>query len=119
MLFCLTIHKLVCSLSSELKIFFLDDGTIGGNLEDLQTDLQRIEDQGQALGLELNVDKSELITHDWSAVGSTLSIFPGLQFVDTQQAMLLGSPLGHAAMDACLDAQLHQLRLIGKRLCHP
>ena len=64
------------------------------------------------------MNKSELILHDRSAVGSTLSIFPGLQFVVTQQAMLLGSPLGHAAMDVCLDAQLHQLRLIGERLCH-
>ena len=89
MLFCLTIHELVCNLLSKLKVFFLDDCTIGGNLEDLQTDLQRIEDQGQVLGLELNVDKSELISHDRSAVGSSLSIFPGLHFVDTQQAMLL------------------------------
>ena len=42
MVFCLTIHKLVSSLSSEFSIFYLDDGTLGGNFEDLQADLHRM-----------------------------------------------------------------------------
>ena len=46
MLFCLGIHNLVSSLSSEFRVFYLDDGTIGGSLEDIQADLRRIEVQG-------------------------------------------------------------------------
>ena len=34
----------------------------------MQAAFQRIEDQGQALGLHLNVDKSELVSYDESAV---------------------------------------------------
>ena len=49
MLFCLATHELVSSLSSELNVFYLDNGTIGGNLEDLQADLQRIKNKGQTL----------------------------------------------------------------------
>ena len=101
MLFCLTIQELVSSLSSEFNVFYLDDGTIGGNLADLQADFQRIEDQGQALGLYLNVDKSELISYDESAVTAVLSAFAGLQFIRAHQATLLGSPLGQGAMDMC------------------
>ena len=56
MLFCLGIHNLVSSLSSEFTVFYLDDGTIGGSFEDFESDLLKIENQGKALGLFLNVD---------------------------------------------------------------
>ena len=118
MLFCLTIHELVSSLSSELNVFYLDDGTIGGSLEDLRADVRKIEKQGKALGLHLNVAKSELISYSTSAGPTLISAFPGLQFVIPDQATLLGSPLGSEAMRSCLEEQLHQLKLIGDRLCH-
>ena len=116
LLFCISIHKLVSCLTSEFKVFYLDDGTIGGNLDDIATDLKRIEEHGEVLGLFLDVDKSELMSHDPSTAESLLTTFPGLQFVDVQKATLLGSPC--SAMDACLDIQLHQLKLVGERLCH-
>ena len=50
LLFCLSIHKIVFSLSSEFIVFYLYDGTLGGSFEDLQADLHRIEVEGQALG---------------------------------------------------------------------
>ena len=64
MLFCLTIHGLVSSIGSEFKVFYLDDGTMGGDLEDLSADLRNIEEHGRTIGLTLNVLKSELISHD-------------------------------------------------------
>lgn len=79
MLFCLCIHKLISSLSSEFCVFYLDDGTIGGNFEDLQADLEKAEDQGKTLGLLLNVENSELISHCQSAV-STVYVQPFLAF---------------------------------------
>ena len=74
--------------------------------------MKRIEEHGEVLGLFLNVDKSELMSHDPSTAESLLTTFPRLQFVDVQKATLLGSPLGGRAMDACLDIQLHQLKLV-------
>ena len=75
----------------------------------MQAAFQRIEDQGQALGLHLNVGKSELVSYDESTVTTVLSAFPGLQFIRAHQATLIGSPLGQGAMDVCLEVQLHQL----------
>ena len=118
MLFCLGIHNMVSSLSSEFKAFYLDDGTLGGSVEDIVGDLRRIEDQGKALGLFLNVDKSEVVCHSESSVGHLLSTFPGLQYVQASHAILLGSPLGSEALQVCFEEQLHQLNVIGKRLCH-
>ena len=37
--FCLTIHSLCSQLVSELNLFYLDDGTRGGSVEDLRHDL--------------------------------------------------------------------------------
>ena len=117
MLFCLGIHDLVSSLSSEFNVFYLDDRTIG-DLQDLENDLARIESVGKSLRLVLNINKSEVISHNKSAVSSLLSPLPDLQFTDVEHAQLLGSPLGGAAMHFSLQEQLHQLKLIGERLCH-
>ena len=46
-LFCLGIHNLVFSLSSEFTVFYLDDGTISGSFEDIKSDLLKIENQGK------------------------------------------------------------------------
>ena len=118
MLFCLTTHELVSSLRSEFKAFYLDDGTMGGDIEALTLDLTKIREQGQALGLSLNMSESELISHDQSAVEVMTSSFPGLSATDPQDAILLGSPLGSNSMIASLDNQINQLRVVGERLCH-
>jgi hypothetical protein len=88
----------VSSLKSDLNVFYLDDGTIGSTLEDIIADLKLLEEQGKDLGLQLNVEKSELIAKDQSSASNVLSIFPGLQYVPPGQASLLLSHLGEEAM---------------------
>ena len=61
LLFCLSIHKMAAKLKSELAIFYLDDGTLGGNWEDVVNDMKMIEDEARDLGLLLNRSKTELI----------------------------------------------------------
>ena len=43
LLFCLTIHKVVESLKSEFKVFYLDDGTLGGTPYDVKNDILLLE----------------------------------------------------------------------------
>ena len=62
LLFCISIHALVSKLKSELIVFYLDDGTIGGSVQDVLADLRRVECEASELGLELNHSKYELIT---------------------------------------------------------
>ena len=61
LLFCLTIHPLVTKLISEFKIFYRDDGTLGGSAEFVLHYLQLVEREAAELGLQLNCSKSELI----------------------------------------------------------
>ena len=47
-------------LRSELIIFYLDDGTLGGSVEDIMQDLQIVELEAGKPGLQLNHTKSEI-----------------------------------------------------------
>ena len=94
LLFCLTIHPLVTKLTSEFKVFYLDDGTLGGSVESVLQDFQLVEREAAELGLQLNCSKSELICCDSSSMDAILSEAPGLHITSCDQAMLLGAPLG-------------------------
>ena len=96
LLFCLSIYNIVSSLKSEYKVFYLDDGTIGGTLEDISADLAYIEKEGKQLGLHFNVAKSERICNDSSHAQGMLST---LQYGNPDQAVLLVSPLGTTSLE--------------------
>src|SRR5271155_3065611 len=61
LLFCLTIHNLLSSLTSDLVIGYLDDLTLGGAVEVVVADVERVPVGGLSLGLRLNNLKSEFI----------------------------------------------------------
>ena len=119
LLFCLSIHKLCLKLKSELAVFYLDDGTLGGCWEDVINDLQLIEEEASSLGLQLNRSKTELICPDHATRSLVLSAFPGVRVVNVEDAELLGSPLGNAtSIEASIGEKIKQLELMGERLCH-
>ena len=91
LLFCLTIHPLITSLKLEYRVFYLDDGTIGGPKEEVLQDLQYIECQAAHLGLSLNHSKTELICED-SGGRQLLQAVPDLCKVKPENATLLGAP---------------------------
>ena len=92
LLFCLSIQQLVYKLQSELVLFYLDDGTIAGSLQDVLADLRLIEFEASKLGLELNHSKSEVICDQPSVQEAMLSEVPGLYgvpFVSKLKMMLV------------------------------
>ena len=58
---------LVLQLRSELCLFYLDDGTLGGPEEGVLRDLDFIEREAASLGLHLNRSKTELICRSKAA----------------------------------------------------
>ena len=60
-LFCLTIHPFVSLLSSELCVWYLDDGTLGDSSRVISKDLDLVVHEGAARGLSLNQRKTEVV----------------------------------------------------------
>ena len=93
LLFCLSIHQLCSDMKSELCLFYLDDGTLGGCKEDVLHDLAVVEREGVKLGLHLNHKKSEVISADDISREAVLSALQGAQVVEPADVTLLGSRL--------------------------
>ena len=119
LLFCLTIHSMCSQLVSELNLFYLDDGTLGGSVEDLRHDLEVVKQKGAEIGLQLNCQKSEIICINPDIKDSILPSLPGACEVDPSKATLLGSPIGdESSISDTLVKKTEQLRRVGDRLQH-
>ena len=117
LLFCLTIQPLVLKLSSEFKVFYLDDGTLGGSLQDVLHDLKLVEKEAGALALQLNHSKTELICDNATICELMLLEAPGLHVVSCSRAILLGSPTGSTeCVDDIIQNKVELLQLMGSGL---
>ena len=116
LLFCLTI---VSRLKSSFAVFYLDDGTLGGSLHEVLSDLRLVEEEAAKLGLHLNHSKSELICDDVPTREAMLFEVPGLHNVSCSQATLLGSPIGNVeCISDTIKEKTELLKLMGGRLSH-
>ena len=85
---------MVEQLCSQLNVFYLDDGNLGGSLEKVLHDLRSVEHIAGELGLQLNLGKTEIICSDTATMNIMLQEVPGLCVTKRQWATLLGSPIG-------------------------
>ncbi|XP_055334990.1 uncharacterized protein LOC129586034 [Paramacrobiotus metropolitanus] len=60
LLFCLVLHLLVITLTTELNAWFLDDGTLGGSPASVLANFDRIIAEAHSIGLDVNIAKCEL-----------------------------------------------------------
>ena len=117
LLFCLTLHDMCCLLKSELCLFYLDDGSLGGFSTDIIHDVEVIKREAIKVGLELNPSKSEVIGTDSITTETIQSSLPGVRVVDVAQATLLGSPIGDiTSISATITAKTAMLKCLGERL---
>ncbi len=123
-LFSLGVDSAAKAANSELNVWYLDDATLGGSVEDVLADLNNIiRDLGDA-GLEVNDRKCELIllNHTPEEVGNTDALFkevlPGFRCPPEHQQMLLGSPLTPAAITPALTGKAEELHRLLRRLLH-
>ena len=114
LLFSLTIHPLLQSLSSALVIGYLDDITLGGSENTVAADVALVQAQGEAIGLKLNITKCEYISDN---VTPSSTIFQNFIQLAPSNAMLLGAPLSSGrAMDTSLEKRCEELALAISRL---
>lgn len=114
LLFCLSIHPLLLSCNSDLKIAYMDDITLGGPASTVATDVSNIKESGRDFGLFLNDGKCEAISQQGSVTEPQLQHF--IQMTPSKST-LLGAPLTKGdAMDICLTKRCNELERAISRL---
>lgn len=117
LLFCASSLKLALSMKSEFNIWYLDDGSIGGDVSSLLCDLDAVRRVGPTIGLELNEEKCEIITGDESVVTRLKAVLPSIRHIPCGESLLLGAPIGdQTAVDSVLNSKLVVFRLLASRL---
>ena len=116
--FCLSVHRQCASLKSLFCVMYLDDMTIGGDLENI---FERFEcyQESHGRGAALNNEESKIICEDATVRGTILCALPGAQVILPEEAPLLGSPIGGiASIDASLKEKTKAMCLMGARFKH-
>ena len=108
---------MVLQLRSEFRVFYLDDGTLGGSVPEVLEDLQLVVRLAPAFGLYLNRGKTELISDDPATKEAMLHEVPGLQVLSRDEADILGSPIGSAEhIRDVIQEKIEQLQLMRDRI---
>ena len=118
MLFCLTIHPVVQRLESDFKVFYLDDGSLGGPVDEVARDVRMFEKEPSKLSFVLNHQKSEAIGLS-AELTQPNSPFKDFKLTLPKDAVLLGSPIGDInSIDAAVREKVEALKFMGQLLSH-
>ena len=113
-LFALTTRDLMLSCKSPLNAWYLDDVVLGGQLQSVKEDLNKIVDAKKSLGLTVNFSKCELMLMD-SHIDSAQE-FPGIKLIHPEELTLLGAPVLPSSNEKVLGAKLDSLKTLTERL---
>ena len=122
LLFCLVTQQLTQSMASPLNTWYLDDGTVGGSVEVVLTDLELVIQKGREVGLDLNLAKCEAFVcggDQESMAAATARIFnfvPEIGLPTGEDLSLLGSPLLPEGIVSALKEKTATIRLLTGRL---
>jgi hypothetical protein len=113
----LTVHPIISLLKAKFKVLYLDDASIGGDMETLSADLTTFGEEAGKLGLCLNLQKSELIR--LPEVDNLPSSFRDMKLVQPKDAVLLGSPIGDvSSIDTVIKEKIDSFTTMGERLAY-
>ena len=118
LLFSLVLHPLAQEIESsiplDLCVWYLDDGAIVGNVEDVFKAFELLREKGPARGLVLNIEKNEI----WWPARRMPDPFPAEVIrVDPRGVKLLGAPVGNDDYTAAfLEEKLARLQEVHKLL---
>ena len=115
-LFALAIHGVTSEVKSDLNVWYLDDGCIGGDMQTVLSNAAIIRNGPSSVGLEINNSKYELLI-----VNNTTSqerskttklfqdVFPSISITAPNLWQLLGSPLHQDSTPLHLEAKTKML----------
>ena len=104
-IFSLAIHPVISKLKSKLNVWYLDDGTLGGDAISVLEDLDFLISEFKNIGLDLNFSKCELYLSDTitpSDKANLLTKFnnlaPNIKILSRESLYLLGAPISELSI---------------------
>ena len=82
----ITLHPILMGCTSEFRIGYLDDVTLGGLIQDVDGDVQRVRQEACLIGLDLNPRKCEIISNISESDAGSLT-FEGFKHVYWDEAI--------------------------------
>ncbi|XP_026741618.1 uncharacterized protein LOC113503735 [Trichoplusia ni] len=119
-IFSLAIHPIIRQLNSKLNFWYLDDGTLGGDVDTVLNDYLFFLNKFNSIGLDLNISKCEIFLCDGTDRQQTLSKFnaiaPSIKIVDEISLRLLGSPIYEDSFQNFVNEKIQNFKNISNRL---
>jgi hypothetical protein len=120
-LFCLAIQPIIATLTSALNMWYLDDGTLGGDPHTVLHDFNQIITLSEKIGLELNFEKCELAilgpqSNNTQIFNSFNELAPGISTISPNNIELLGAPLHINSIENAFNKKITALKTLSDRL---
>ncbi|KAJ8719299.1 hypothetical protein PYW08_011474 [Mythimna loreyi] len=119
-IFSLAIHPIIRQLNSKFNVWYLDDGTLGGDTDTVLDDLIFLKNQLHSIGLDLNLSKCELFLADSTDRHLTLSKFtamaPEVKIIDKSSLRLLGAPIFEDSFPNFVGEKIQNFNDVSERL---
>lgn len=100
-LFALSLQNITKDLDANLNVWYLDDGSIGGECQQIVSTLKHFLPKCNDIGLSININKSEIIASDTDTINFFLNEFPGIKPTPVNRAEMLGVPIGGESALEC------------------
>lgn len=114
--------KLTHSISSKLNCWFMDDGTIGDNIESLVANIKKVIDFGDKSDLCLNTEKCEIYflnatpEVEEQMLSEIDELLPGIRKLDDSSFELLGGPILKSGLVRMLTSKIESMEVLCNRL---
>lgn len=127
-IFSLAIHPIISSLFSKLNLWYLDDGTLGGDVNSVLEDLRSLIAKFSTIGLDLNFSKCELYVSNLKSevektniISKFNSLAPNIKIQNKDTLSLLGAPIFSESIPPLIDSISLKFNSIVERLLniHP
>jgi len=102
LLFCCTIQPIVERVQSKLNVWYMDDGTIGGEESVVVADFEMIKSEARKVGLEINMRKCEALNVNSPFLEDSIKL-------NNADFHLLGAPITKEATTQALSTKSIQL----------
>jgi hypothetical protein len=124
-IFGLVIHPIISSLNSKFNLWYLDDGSLGGDASTVLQDLQTIIDKFSEIGLFLNFTKCEIfipdrlpLEHKIDILTNFNAVLPNVSVHSNSSLTLLGSPIFEESINPVINCKLNLFKNTSNLLFH-